>query len=118
MFKKNNKSRPFSSSSSDIARLDFHDYFGRLQDRTKASTNQKPLGVMMIDKVVNRFGLSEEDIKRLREELKEKEKRDFAELQNWAESRPFQPKYSPFPIKSKPKSIFETGEREDIDAEK
>lgn len=95
------------SPKADIAKLDFHDFFGRLQDRIKANTTQKPIGVMMMDKLIDRFGLSQEDINKFREELRDKSKKEFLEMEAWAKTRPFQPKYTPFGNLSKPKSIFD-----------
>ena len=80
----------------DIARLDFHDFVGRLQDRTRTATTQKPMGVMMLDKIISRFNLTEEEIVNIRKELADKEKKEFEEYEAWRKSRPFQPGYSPF----------------------
>lgn len=44
----------------DIARLDFHNWFGQLHDRMKAKTTEKDKGVLMIEKIQHYFGISME----------------------------------------------------------
>lgn len=79
-----------SGKPADIARLDFHDFFGRLQDRTKAKVHEKEKGVMMIDKIKDRFCLSEREMNEIRQKLFQKEVDTFKELTERARAKPFQ----------------------------
>ncbi len=67
MNKRKNNHR--GGSVADIARLDFHDHFGNLFDRTRAKVSEKEKGVMMVDKIKNRFGISELDEQRFRQKM-------------------------------------------------
>ena len=66
-----------SGRVADIAKLDFHDFFGNLFDRTKCKTTEKEKGALMIDKIQNRFNISDFDLDDFRRKLKEKEREDF-----------------------------------------
>jgi len=66
---KKNKSR--YGTPSDIARLDFHNWFGQLQDRIKAKTTEKDKGISMIQKIYDYFGISEEFCRKRMRELNE-----------------------------------------------
>jgi hypothetical protein len=56
---KNNKTR--LGQPAEIAKLDFHDWLGRLIDRTKAKTTEINKGMLMWDQIQNRFGFTIED---------------------------------------------------------
>ena len=58
-----------SGNVADIARLNFHDHFGNLFDRTRAKVNEKEKGVMMVDKLKNRFGITELDEEKFRQKM-------------------------------------------------
>lgn len=54
----------------DIVRLDFHDHWGRMFDRTRCKTTEKMKGILMIQKIMNYFDITIEDYqKRAEEEL-------------------------------------------------
>lgn len=65
-----------------IAKLEFADVeiFPRVFDKTVAKTTEKQKIALMIDKLRTRSNLSDEDIIFFRQQFKEKEKRDFAEM--------------------------------------
>jgi hypothetical protein len=69
----NNKRR--FGQPADIARLDFHDWGGRIIDRTKAKTGEKVKGVLMIEKIKDRFGLDDEYIRNVNLDEIQEEKR-------------------------------------------
>ncbi len=75
---KNNKTR--IGGPADIARLDFHDWCGRLIDRTKGKTTEKDKGLMMMERIENRFGITAEERQRFREEAMKEIEEDFKEL--------------------------------------
>lgn len=66
---------------SDIARLDFHRWDGTVYDRTRAPTGDKVKGVLMIDKIEDRFNLSPEEIIRMKEEIREKSLKELEEME-------------------------------------
>lgn len=55
----------------DVGRLDFHDFWGKLQDRVKWKVGQKEIAVMAIDRIIDREGLNYEEIKNIRKKIKE-----------------------------------------------
>lgn len=85
--KKQRKFAGRSGNISDIARLDFHNWYGDLVDRTKCCVNEKHQGFMMLEKIKNRFSLSQSDIEHFREELKERERIDFEGMEIQAKQR-------------------------------
>ncbi len=52
------KAKQRNGVPSDMAKLDFHDWFGRLQDRFKAKVTEKEKGMLMMDKLMDRFGIT------------------------------------------------------------
>lgn len=71
---KNIKKRVRQGKVAEIARLDFHDFGGRLLSRTRSKTTEKVQGLQMIGQIMNYYDLSVEDYK------------DFAEKQLIAEA--------------------------------
>ena len=43
---------------SNLAILTFHDYFGAIQDRIKGKVTEKDKGVLMVEKIQDRFGIT------------------------------------------------------------
>ena len=77
--------------SSDVARLDFHDAMGNVYDRIKGKVTQKERGISMINRIEDRFNISQFDIEEFRKALNEKEIEDFKELQEEARRKDRQP---------------------------
>lgn len=77
----------------EIVQLTFHGWFGNLIDRIKGKTTEKDIGMYMIDRIEDRFGINESDTIKWREEMKEKEREDFEDMQKQADlmkQKPFQ----------------------------
>lgn len=78
MRKQNNYSKGLQGRPADIARLDFHDWNGEILDRIRAKVTEKKIGVLMIDKIKDNFGITDIDIRYYHnEEMKEERKRIF-----------------------------------------
>ena len=53
----------------EIARLDFHDFWGRLIDRVRGKVTEKDKGLAMVERIESRFGLTEMDKIRFRQRM-------------------------------------------------
>ncbi len=62
-----------AGSPAEVVKLDVHDWYGKLLQRTKAKTTEKDKGVMMIDRIIDIFSLSPSMIEQLRREIREKD---------------------------------------------
>ncbi len=83
-FQRRNKT---DGSSGDIATLNFHSWAGDLQDRVRAKTTEKDKGVMMMDRIKDRFGLTALIIEEQREKLKERELKDLEDMKRIARQK-------------------------------
>lgn len=63
-----------------MARLDLHDWNGFLISRTKANTSETKKGVMMVDNLIDKFGLTEDKIGKIRLEILETSKKEIQDL--------------------------------------
>jgi hypothetical protein len=61
----------------DIARLDFHDFWGRLIDRIKGKTTEKDKGLLMVEKIQQNFGISGKDKDAFRAKMIEMQEKAF-----------------------------------------
>ncbi len=68
---------------SDMASLTFHDWFGRLQNRMKARVTDKDKGVMMIEQIQTKFGITEEFCRRKLLEIRMRDIEDQMEGPKW-----------------------------------
>lgn len=80
------KRRKFTRNGNvaDTARLDFHDWFGSIMDRTRAKTSEKHKGLLMIDKIKSRFAINDFDLGMFRKQMKDREESDFKEMEEHA----------------------------------
>lgn len=63
--------RQRSGVPADIARLDFHDWWGNLIDRIKGKVTQKNKGLEMLEKIEGSFSISEFDRKEYKRKMME-----------------------------------------------
>jgi len=87
MVKKNKQKLNRIGRRVDIARLDFHDFCGRLIDRTRCNITEKEKGMFMIDKIGDRFNINDFDLQQFREEMIRREIKDFEEMEEQAKKR-------------------------------
>lgn len=76
-----------SNRVADIARLDFHDYFGRMYDRTRAKTTEKDKGILMLQKLEERFNISKDDRDKFLKKLHEEELKEVEEIREQMRKR-------------------------------
>ena len=69
----------------EISKLDFHDFSGRLIDRTRAKVTERDKGVLMIQNIKDRFNLSDIDIQEFRRVMHQRELEDFEDMKIQAE---------------------------------
>lgn len=66
---KKKKKRQRNGVPSDIAKLDFHDWYGNLQDRIRCKVNEKDKGMGMLDRIQERFGITKKEYEEFREKM-------------------------------------------------
>ncbi len=65
----NGSKERIKGSEADVVRLDVHDWYGNLIHRWRGQTNQKSIGVAIINTVTDLFALTNKDISDLSHQL-------------------------------------------------
>ena len=81
------KKQSRNGNPSDIASLTFHNWFGEIMDRIKCKTTEKDKGIIMLNKIEGYFNIGPLDRQVFREKLREREIKDFEEMEKQADER-------------------------------
>jgi hypothetical protein len=76
-----------NGQQAEIGTLTFHSWTGSIIDRIRSKTTEKEKGVVMMDVIEDRFGLTNEERIRIREEMKQREMKDFQEREEKANKK-------------------------------
>ena len=66
--------------SNNLVRLDYYDAWHKIQERFRAKVTEKEKGCLMLEKIEERFNISQIDREEFRKKMREKEMSDFKEL--------------------------------------